>query len=132
MTQPAKRTHLDKVNKTLTQQSWLLFVLVIAIVCIDTLWLHSNFVWSKNFASGAVLNFIGQYVMTKLAFRYTGYHARKRSLNQLYLAEASRWTVTIVGFMIIIYFVKPLLALAVILGYLIAQFGNILLLWKLR
>ncbi len=132
MSQPAKRNHLAKVNKTLTKQSWLLLALIVAIIIIDSLWIKSNLLWAKNFASGAVLSFLGQYVMTKMAFRYSGYHARKRSLNQFYLAECCRWLVTIIGFIIIFYAVKPLLALAVVFGYIMMQVGNIVLLWQLR
>ncbi len=133
MSQPAKRSHFAKINQSLRYQSWWLFVLVLLVIIFDKLWLQStDLAWAKNFISGAVLNFVGLYVMAKISFWQKGAIARKHTVNQLYLAEVCRWLISIVGFIIIFLLLKPLLAHIVFLGYIIIQFSNIFFLWRLR
>ncbi len=132
MSQPAKRSQFAKIKQSLRYQSWWLFVLVILVIIFDKLWLQSNLAWAKNFICGAVLNFISQYVLTKISFRHQGYLARKHTVNQLYLAEVCRWLISIVGFIIIFLLLKPLLAPIVFLGYIIVQISHIFFLWRLR
>ncbi len=133
MSQPAKRSQFAKINQSLRYQSWWLFVLVLLVIIFDKLWLQStDLAWAKNFISGAVLNFVGQYAMAKISFRQKGVIARKDTVNQLYLAETCRWLIIIIGFIVIFLLLKPLLAPIVFLGYIILQMSNIFFLWRLR
>lgn len=132
MSQPAKRNHFAKVKQSLRYQSWWLFVLVLIVIFVDNFVLQTNMAWAKNFICGAVLNFGGQYAMARISFRQKGAIARKDTVNQLYLAEACRWVISIVGFIIIFLLLKPLLAPIVFFGYVIVQISNIFFLWRLR
>ncbi|BFM04494.1 hypothetical protein Psyaliredsea_31410 [Psychrobacter alimentarius] len=69
MTKPAKRTQKDKIGIYIKRQAWILFILILIVWTLDTVWLNSSqLTIAKSTAIGALLSFVTQAVFAFLFF----------------------------------------------------------------
>ncbi|TXD96189.1 hypothetical protein ES754_11165 [Psychrobacter frigidicola] len=132
MTRPAARTQKDKIGIAIKRQAWVLFVLIVIAILLDIVWLHSQLTVAKSAAIGALLSFVTQAVFAGFIFRHTGYRARLHIVSQLYRGQMAKWLLTVLGFALIFITVKPLVAPALFIGFIVMQISNSWMLWHIR
>ena len=130
MTKPAQRTQKDTIIRALKREVWMLFVLIILAIVLDTVWLQTQWLVAKSFAIGALLSFITHLVFASFIFWHTGYRARQHIVTQLYRGQMAKWLVTVLGFAAIFIMIKPLSAPALFFGFILMQLSHSLLLWQ--
>lgn len=133
MTKPAKRTQKDKIGIYIKRQAWILFILILIVWTIDTVWLNSSQLSiAKSTAIGALLSFVTQAVFAFFIFWYTGYRARQHIVSQLYRGQMAKWLLTVFGFALIFITVQPLSAPALFIGFMVMQISHSWMLWHIR
>ncbi|MGB3110536.1 ATP synthase subunit I [Psychrobacter alimentarius] len=133
MTKPAKRTQKDKIGIYIKRQAWILFILILIVWAIDTVWLNSSqLTIAKSTAIGALLSFVTQAVFAFFIFWYTGYRARQHIVSQLYRGQMAKWLLTVFGFALIFITVQPLSAPALFIGFMVMQISHSWMLWHIR
>ncbi|MER2164436.1 MAG: ATP synthase subunit I [Psychrobacter alimentarius] len=133
MTKPAKRTQKDKIGIYIKRQAWILFILILIVWTIDTVWLNSSqLTIAKSTAIGALLSFVTQAVFAFFIFWYTGYRARQHIVSQLYRGQMAKWLLTVFGFALIFITVQPLSAPALFIGFMVMQISHSWMLWHIR
>lgn len=133
MTKPAKRTQKDKIGIYIKRQAWILFILILIVWAIDTVWLNSSqLTIAKSTAIGALLSFVTQAVFAFFIFWYTGYRARQHIVSQLYRGQMVKWLLTVFGFALIFITVQPLSAPALFIGFMVMQISHSWMLWHIR
>ncbi len=133
MTKPAKRTQKDKIGIYIKRQAWILFILILIVWTIDTVWLNSSqLTTAKSTAIGALLSFVTQAVFAFFIFWYTGYRARQHIVSQLYRGQMAKWLLTVFGFALIFITVQPLSAPALFIGFMVMQISHSWMLWHIR
>jgi len=133
MTKPAKRTQKDKIGIYIKRQAWILFILILIVWTIDTVWLiSSQLTIAKSTAIGALLSFVTQAVFAFFIFWYTGYRARQHIVSQLYRGQMAKWLLTVFGFALIFITVQPLSAPALFIGFMVMQISHSWMLWHIR
>ncbi len=132
MSRPARRAQKDQISLYIKRQAWILFILIVMISLLDVIWLHSQLVIAKSFAIGASLSFVNQAVFASFVFRHSGYRARRHIVSQMYRGQTIKWLLTVVGFALIFITIKPLLAPALFIGFIIMQLSHSGLLWYIR
>ena len=133
MTKPAKRTHKDKIGIYIKRQAWILFILILIVWTLDTVWLNSSqLTIAKSTAIGALLSFVTQAVFAFFIFWYTGYRARQHIVSQLYRGQMAKWLLTVFGFALIFITVQPLSAPALFIGFMVMQISHSWMLWHIR
>ncbi|MGO2214419.1 MAG: ATP synthase subunit I, partial [Psychrobacter alimentarius] len=130
MTKPAKRTQKDKIGIYIKRQAWILFILILIVWTLDTVWLNSSqLTIAKSTAIGALLSFVTQAVFAFFIFWYTGYRARQHIVSQLYRGQMAKWLLTVFGFALIFITVQPLSAPALFIGFMVMQISHSWMLW---
>ncbi|MEN6671005.1 ATP synthase subunit I [Psychrobacter sp. B38] len=133
MTKPAKRTQKDKISVYIKRQAWILFILILTVWAIDTVWLNSSqLLVAKSTAIGALLSFVTQAIFAFFIFWYTGYRARHHIVSQLYRGQMAKWLLTVFGFALIFITVQPLSAPALFIGFMVMQISHSWMLWHIR
>ncbi|MGP5514821.1 ATP synthase subunit I [Psychrobacter alimentarius] len=133
MTKPAKRTQKDKIGIYIKRQAWILFILILIVGTLDTVWLNSSqLTIAKSTAIGALLSFVTQAVFAFFIFWYTGYRARQHIVSQLYRGQMAKWLLTVFGFALIFITVQPLSAPALFIGFMVMQISHSWMLWHIR
>lgn len=133
MTKPAKRTQKDKIGIYIKRQAWILFILILMVSILDTVWFNSSqLTIAKSTAIGALLSFITQAVFAFFIFWYTGYRARQHIVSQLYRGQMAKWLLTVFGFALIFITVQPLSAPALFIGFMVMQISHSWMLWHIR
>ncbi|SJN30933.1 ATP synthase subunit I [Psychrobacter sp. JB385] len=133
MTKPAKRTQKDKIGIYIKRQAWILFILILIVSILDTVWFNSSqLTIAKNTAIGALLSFVTQAVFAFFIFWYTGYRARQHIVSQLYRGQMAKWLLTVFGFALIFITVQPLSAPALFIGFMVMQISHSWMLWHIR
>ncbi|MER1972990.1 ATP synthase subunit I [Psychrobacter alimentarius] len=133
MTKPAKRTQKDKIGIYIKRQAWILFILILIVWTLDTVWLNSSqLTIAKSTAIGALLSFVTQAVFAFFIFWYTGYRARQHIVSQLYRGQMAKWLLTVFGFALIFITVQPLSAPALFIGFMVMQISHSWMLWHIR
>lgn len=132
MSRPARRAQKDQISLYIKRQAWILFILIVMISLLDVIWLHSQLVIAKSFAIGASLSFVNQAVFASFVFRHSGYRARRHIVSQMYRGQTIKWLLTVLGFALIFITIKPLLAPALFIGFIIMQLSHSGLLWYIR
>ncbi len=133
MTKPAKRTQKDKIGIYIKRQAWILFILILIVSILDTVWFNSSqLTIAKSTAIGALLSFITQAVFAFFIFWYTGYRARQHIVSQLYRGQMAKWLLTVFGFALIFITVQPLSAPALFIGFMVMQISHSWMLWHIR
>lgn len=87
---------------------------------------------TKSVALGAALNWIAQSLFAWFVLRYSGANYRHKIVGQMYIGQIIKWVVVICGFSMIFMTIKSLSAVAVILGFIVMQLCNLLILLKNR
>lgn len=75
--------------------------------------------------------FLGNLVFTRIAYRRTGAKARQAVMLNMYLGQMIKWALTLVGFALIFIFLKPLLPLAVFVGFCALQLWHSVSMWRM-
>ncbi|MGP5436384.1 ATP synthase subunit I [Psychrobacter alimentarius] len=133
MTKPARRTQKDKIGIYIKRQAWILFILILIVWTIDTVWLNSSqLTIAKSTAIGALLSFVTQAVFAFFIFWYTGYRARQHIVSQLYRGQMAKWLLTVFGFALIFITVQPLSVPALFIGFMVMQISHSWMLWHIR
>ncbi|WP_201509363.1 ATP synthase subunit I [Psychrobacter alimentarius] len=133
MTKPAKRTQKDKIGIYIKRQAWILFILILIVSILDTVWFNSSqLTIAKSTAIGALLSFVTQAVFAFFIFWYTGYRARQHIVSQLYRGQMAKWLLTVFGFALIFITVQPLSAPALFIGFMVMQISHSWMLWHIR
>lgn len=133
MAKPAKRTQKDKIGIYIKRQAWILFILILIVWTLDTVWLNSSqLTIAKSTAIGALLSFVTQAVFAFFIFWYTGYRARQHIVSQLYRGQMAKWLLTVFGFALIFITVQPLSAPALFIGFMVMQISHSWMLWHIR
>ena len=133
MTKPAKRTQKDQIGIYIRRQAWILFIIILLVCIVDTLWFNSSqLLIAKSTAIGALLSFATQAVFAFFVFWYTGYRARQHIVSQLYRGQMAKWLLTMFGFALIFITVQPLSAPALFIGFMVMQISHSWMLWHIR
>lgn len=132
MSKPAKPFNLQKIQKTISKQSWIVFALVFAGVALDKIYHTEHFVISKNLLAGAILAWLGQLIFAKISLSITGAKYQRQIVHKMYQATMIKWLITFVGFACIFIFLKPLQAVWVFFGYIVVQISYMILIAKNR
>ena len=133
MTKPAKRTQKDKIGIYIKRQAWILFIIILIVWTLDTVWLNSSqLTIAKSTAIGALLSFVTQAVFAFFFFWYTGYRVRQHIVSQLYRGQMAKWLLTVFGFALIFITVQPLSAPALFIGFMVMQISHSWMLWHIR
>lgn len=129
--QVAKRCSKKHIIMALKRQCWLLFIAIILVMMGESMLKPlqasseqaSVLLWSKGFALGALLNYLGTWIFAVFTFRHTGSQARQRIVYHMYLGEMAKWTISLLGFALIFITITPLNALAVFIGFMAMHIG---------
>jgi len=133
MTKPAKRTQKDQIGIYIRRQAWILFIIILLVCIVDTVWFNSSqLLIAKSTAIGALLSFATQAVFAFFVFWYTGYRARQHIVSQLYRGQMAKWLLTMFGFALIFITVQPLSAPALFIGFMVMQISHSWMLWHIR
>lgn len=134
MSQPASpfSNHAQNLYKIIQKQSWLLLGMVILTATIEFLTHTTTYVISKNCLAGGVLAWLSHWIFAKISLRHSGYRQRRQVVNSFYLAQATKWLVTLCGFALIFIYLQPLKAIWVFIGYFTLQLGQFLLLYRYK
>lgn len=133
MTKPAKRTQKDQIGIYIRRQAWILFIIILLVCIVDTVWFDSSqLLIAKSTAIGALLSFATQAVFAFFVFWYTGYRARQHIVSQLYRGQMAKWLLTMFGFALIFITVQPLSAPALFIGFMVMQISHSWMLWHIR
>lgn len=129
MTRPARQNQQTRIFALQRRQSWLVLLLICLSVGVDLVFGQSLFV-AKSLGLGVVLSYVAQSAFTFIAYRQTGAKARQAIMLNMYLGQMIKWLITLVGFALIFIFIKPIVALLVVVGYLIMQLTHIVVMWR--
>lgn len=125
----ARRNHQTRIFYLQRRQSWAVLGLILASVVID--WLcQAQGVIAKSTALGASLAYVAQSAFTYVAYRTVGARFRQVIMLNMYLGQMLKWLLTLVGFALIFMMLKPISALAVMLGYVLMQIVHVLVMWR--
>lgn len=123
-------------------RAWLLLTIIIVACVVDVAFynnervatgdydISSQFIFAKSVALGATLNWIAQSVFAWFVLRYTGANYKHKIVGQMYVGQIIKWVIVIFGFSSLFLTIKSLSAAAVIIGFIIMQFGNILIILR--
>lgn len=129
MTRPARQNQQTRIFALQRRQSWLVLLLICLSVGVDLVFGQSLLV-AKSLGLGVVLSYVAQSAFTFIAYRQTGAKARQAIMLNMYLGQMIKWLITLVGFALIFIFIKPIVALLVVVGYLIMQLTHIVVMWR--
>lgn len=129
MTRPARQNQQTRIFALQRRQSWLVLLLICLSVGVDLVFGQSLFI-AKSLGLGVVLSYVAQSAFTFIAYRQTGAKARQAIMLNMYLGQMIKWLITLVGFALIFIFIKPIVALLVVVGYLIMQLTHIVVMWR--
>lgn len=129
---PKPPNQIYPVERITKHQAWLILIVLAIGLVIDRLSHHTDFIVSKNLLAGSVLAWFGQLVFAKISLGVTGYHQRRQIVHRFYLAHLVKWIMTLIGFIIIFKWLRPLQALWVFAGFILLQFGYALLMYRYR
>lgn len=110
--QALKRTH--------RQTTWLLCVFLLLAIVIDMLQ-GAHMVLARNIAAGALIAYVMQWLFARVSYRYN--RESKAMMTQMYVGMLLRWLVGLAGFALSFMLIKPLLAWAVFVGFVVMQLG---------
>lgn len=116
------------------RQIWAVLTVVVLAAAIELLGGMGDgqsFIATKSVLCGALLHFLAQCLFTFVAYRLTGAKARQQIMLNMYLGQMLKWLLTILGFAFIFIYLKPILALLVIVGYVIMQVVHTISMWRL-
>lgn len=128
MTQPARQTHQAKIFALQIKQIWAV-ILLIFLAFLVGLMMDKPHLMAKSMGLGALLSYIAQMAFTFIAYRLTGAKARQAIVLHLYLGQIIKWALTIVGFAVIFLWIKPIMAVMVLVGYMLMQFMHNMVMW---
>ncbi|WP_432480966.1 hypothetical protein [Moraxella sp. ZY200743] len=136
MTVPARRTQKQQVHAMQVRQIWAVLIVAILAMIVELYggleWFGGHgFIDTKSLLCGALLHFLAQYVFTFVAYRLTGARVRQQIMLNMYLGQMLKWLVVMLGFAFIFIYLKPILAMLVIAGYVIMQLVYTLSMWRL-
>ncbi len=133
MTQPARQNHKAVIFAQQQRQLWVVCTLILLGLLWDFAVLGSVSppITTKNLTAGAMLGFLGNLVFTRIAYRRTGAKARQAVMLNMYLGQMIKWALTLVGFALIFIFLKPLLPLAVFVGFCALQLWHSVSMWRM-
>lgn len=133
MTQPARQNHKAVIFAQQQRQLWVVCTLILLGLVWDFAVLGSVSppITTKNLTAGAMLGFLGNLVFTRIAYRRTGAKARQAVMLNMYLGQMIKWALTLVGFALIFIFLKPLLPLAVFVGFCALQLWHSVSMWRM-
>lgn len=131
MSKPQKPFQPQRIQRTINQQSWIIFTLIFIGLGIDVYWQHKHFIITKNLLIGAILAWIGQLVFAKIALSITGIQ-HKKIVHRMYQASIAKWLITFIGFIIIFISLKPLSPLWLFLGYIILQISHAIITYRIK
>ncbi len=133
MTQPARQNHKAVIFAQQQRQLWAVCTLILLGLVWDFAVLGSVSppITTKNLTAGAMLGFLGNLVFTRIAYRRTGAKARQAVMLNMYLGQMIKWALTLVGFALIFIFLKPLLPLAVFVGFCALQLWHSVSMWRM-
>lgn len=117
MTKPATRNDQAKIYHQQKRQSWALLGIVIIGVVIDIAIQDVQFLIAKGMAMGGVVAYIAQCAFTYTAYRTTGARHAKQIMLNMYLGQAIKWLLTIIGLALVFVLMPTVNAIAVLLGY---------------
>lgn len=133
MTQPARQNYKAVIFAQQQRQLWVVCTLILLGLVWDFAVLGSVSppITTKNLTAGAMLGFLGNLVFTRIAYRRTGAKARQAVMLNMYLGQMIKWALTLVGFALIFIFLKPLLPLAVFVGFCALQLWHSVSMWRM-
>lgn len=129
MTRPARQNQQTRIFALQRRQSWLVLLLICLSVGVDLVFGRA-LLTAKSLGLGVVLSYVAQSAFTFIAYRQTGAKARQAIMLNMYLGQMIKWLITLVGFALIFIFIKPIVALLVVVGYLIMQLTHIVVMWR--
>lgn len=131
MPKPQKPFQPQKIQQTINRQSWLIFILMLGGIGLDSYLQQKNFIITKNILIGSILAWLGQLIFAKIALGVTGRYHRK-IVHRMYQASIVKWAFSLVGFTLIFIYLKPLSAIWVFLGYIILQISYAIMGYRLK
>lgn len=131
MPKPQKPFQPQKIQQAISRQSWLIFTLMLCGIILDTYLQQKNFIITKNVLIGAILAWIGQLIFAKIALSITGKQHRQ-IVHRMYQATIIKWLFSLIGFILIFMYLKPLSAIWVFSGYIALQIGYAITSYRLK
>ena len=133
MTQPARQNYKAVIFAQQQRQLWVVCTLILLGLVWDFAVLGSVSppITTKNLTAGAMLGFLGNLVFTRIAYRLMGAKARQAVMLNMYLGQMIKWALTLIGFALIFIFLKPLLPLAVFVGFCALQLWHSVSMWRM-
>ncbi|UNU72700.1 ATP synthase subunit I [Moraxella nasovis] len=129
---PAKRHQRDEVFAIQRQLSLALLILIVLTAAVEFgIFQSQALVYTKSLTAGLVLSYLAHWAFAIFAYRQTRIAAAKAIMLNVYLGQMIKWLLTLLGFALIFMLVRPIMASAVIIGYLLMQLITALMLSRL-
>ncbi len=129
MTQPAPDSQIHKLKTTLRLLSWVLFGVIMFAIGVDMV-LAKQGALARATSLGACLGFVMHAVFGLLSHRRRRPKANQM-LGDMWLGLLGKWTVAIVGFVVIFGYIKVGLPMFVFVGFIIMQLAITVSLYRL-
>ncbi|WP_066800957.1 ATP synthase subunit I [Moraxella oblonga] len=129
MTKPARQNQQARIFALQKQQSWIVLAWIVIAIAVDMV-VGVGLLSAKSFSMGVLLSYITQSTFTFIAYQKTGAKVRQAIMLNMYLGQMVKWLATLMGFALIFVFIKPIIALLVVVGYLVMQITHIVVMWR--